>query len=178
MRARLLFFILAGLTSLVLCMGLFGPLFPALRRVVPLLSGMRAPVRFYYIFALCLPILFVLSCASLRGLPARVPHLTVPAKRLLAIAVPALAVTAVVMDFSPYLALYHHRVLDKESYNRLCSFIEERTVEDRAGVLRSRPHPGSPGTGGAAGPHRPTLSREQWPVHHRDGGIMGAVEPV
>lgn len=133
-RARVLFFTLAGMVSLVLCMGLFGPLFPGLRRVVPFLSGMRAPVRFYYVFAICLPVLFVLSCVSLGRLLALAPRFTAPARRLLAIAIPVLVVAALILDFSPYLAIYHHRVLDKESYNRLCSFIQERAAEDRAGV--------------------------------------------
>lgn len=129
-RAHMLFFLLAGLASLILSMGIYGPLFPVVRKIIPFLSGMRVPLRFYYVFALCLPVLFALALLSFRSLAAGVPALSAGRRRLLFHGVPVLLVIIMIVDVSPYFDFYRHRVLDREQYNKVASFIEERIKQD------------------------------------------------
>ncbi len=130
-RAQILFFLIAGLSSLILAMGIFGPLFPPLRRIIPLLSGMRAPLRFYYIFALCLPVLFTLSFMAFARLVEGLGFKTARLPRLVANGFPILLVAILMLDISPYFSFYHHRVVDKAAYNAVSDFLEERVAEDR-----------------------------------------------
>ncbi len=133
-RPQLLFFLAAGLASLILAMGLSGPLFPALRKMVPLLSGMRMPLRFYYIFALSLPVLLALSSVSLGRLMAtattRLSRL--PAPRLLTAAVSVLLVVVLVIDFGSYFDVYHERVLNRRALDGLTTFLQDRIEADHA----------------------------------------------
>ncbi|MDM7999096.1 MAG: hypothetical protein QUS33_03610 [Dehalococcoidia bacterium] len=129
-RAQLLFFLIAGVASLLLSMGIFGPLFPAIRAVLPFVSGMRVPLRFYYIFAVCLPILFALALPALGTRLARISTVSSSKRRLLLNGVPLLLVAVSVIDFSPSLDFYRHRVLDRDQYNVLSSFLEDRLEED------------------------------------------------
>jgi hypothetical protein len=129
-RAQLLFFLTTGVAFLILSMGIFGPLFPAVRKLVPLLSGMRAPVRFYYIFALCLPVLFTLSFLSFANLVAKFPRAPISARWLLKNGAPVAVIFILMIDFNPYFDFYHHRVMEREAHNKVSSFLEERIKED------------------------------------------------
>lgn len=129
-RARLLFFLAAGMASLVLSMGVFGPLFPVMRKIIPLLSGMRVPTRFYYIFALCLPVLFGLAAGPLTGLLAGAPRLPAAWRRLAVNVLPVLLVAILMLDLGPYFDFYRHRVLDRDDYDQVRTFLEERLQVD------------------------------------------------
>lgn len=129
-RARLLFFLMMALTSLILCLGAFGPLYSGLTWVVPLFSGMRAPVRLYYVFAICLPILFSLSFLSLARLLDSAPRVPARLSRLIRYGAPVVLVVALVLDFSPYLGFYRNNMVNEEAFNRVSSFVAERIRAD------------------------------------------------
>ncbi len=129
-RARLLFFLIVGLASLILCLGTFGPLYPALRRIVPLFSGMRAPVRLYYIFAICLPVLFTLSFLSFARLVSGIRRLPARMAALLRYGAPAVLVLALVLDFTPYLGFYQNSMVNEQAFDRVSTFVAERIRDD------------------------------------------------
>ncbi len=129
-RNELLFFLIAGMASLILSMGVYGPLFPALKGVIPFFSGMRVPLRFYHIFALCLPVLFALTFLSLRGMVSRLPNLAVRRQKVLVAGVPLILLAALVVDLSPYFDFYRHRVLNRDQFTAIASFLHERVRKD------------------------------------------------
>lgn len=129
-RARLLFFLVLATGFLVLSMGIHGPLLPVLRAVIPWLGEMRAPLRFYYFFAICLPVLFTLSCMAGSSLAGRRLASSPQRLQLLKTAVPVVIVIGLVLDFLPYFDIYHVRVLNKDAYTQISSFLERRISED------------------------------------------------
>ncbi|MDM7999858.1 MAG: hypothetical protein QUS33_07640 [Dehalococcoidia bacterium] len=129
-RGQLLFFLTAGVASLLLSMGIFGPLFPVLRAILPFMSGMRVPLRFYYIFAICLPIMFVLALRTFGTALAGIRSLPPVRRRLLLTGAPLIVLAILIADLGPSLDFYRYRVLDRDQYNMLCSFLEERIRED------------------------------------------------
>jgi hypothetical protein len=128
--AQLVFFLVMAMAFLLLSMGLFGPLFPLARAVVPFLADMRIPVRFYPFFALCLPILFVFSSLSFIKLMAGIPRISIRAGSLLIRGIPILLVIVLVLDFMPYFDIYHIRVMDRGQMYQCNSFLKDSLAED------------------------------------------------
>jgi hypothetical protein len=130
-RAQLAFFLVMAMALLILSMGLSGPLFPVARNVVPFLADMRVPVRFYPFFALCLPILFVLSSLLLIESMHRVPRFSTKAGAFLVRSLLVLLVVIMAVDFAPYFDFYHGRVVDREEFYECRSFLQEEVSQDR-----------------------------------------------
>lgn len=116
--ARLLFFVAASLAFLLLSMGIYGPLFPILRQAVPVLKGMRVTLRFYYCFALCLPVVFALACQSARSLRWRGPRRFSAGRLRPGRLIPAVLVLVMVLDFSPYFGFYHQRIVERDQFDQ------------------------------------------------------------
>ena len=140
---QFLFFLLTAFATLILSMGIYGPLFPVLRKYVPYISGMRVPPRFYYLFALSLPIIFALSYLSFDklfdGLKDKIRKVSFKINTGLKYGVPLLLVVLAVANFSPYFDLYHNRVLDKNNLNMVSQFLEgqiRKDNQDKASVAR------------------------------------------
>jgi hypothetical protein len=128
--AQLMFFLLMAIALLILSMGLFGPLFPPTRAVVPFLADMRVAVRFYPFFALCLPVLFVLSALSFIKFFPRIPRASARVGSLLVRGIPILLVIVLVLDFVPYFDFYHIRVMDHRQMYESNLFLKDRLAED------------------------------------------------
>jgi hypothetical protein len=128
--AQLLFFLLMAMAMLILSMGIFGPLFSTARTVVPFLADMRVAVRFYPFFAICLPVLFVLSALSFIKFFPRIPRASARVGSLLVRGIPMLLVIALILDFIPYFDFYHVRVVDRGQMYECNSFLKETVAED------------------------------------------------
>jgi hypothetical protein len=128
---QLVFFLVMAMALLILSMGLYGPLFPVARAVVPFLADMRVAVRFYPFFALCLPILFVFSSLSFIKLMAGIPRIPTRAGSLLARAILMLLTICLALDFMPYFDFYHARVVDPgQMYQEGRSFLRDELYQN------------------------------------------------
>jgi|GEM_PF-5154836 len=142
--AGLLFFLLMGMAFLILSMGIYGPLFPILRELVPALQGMRVTLRFHYFFALCLPVIFTLSCLSLNEARTKTPWVPARVGHFIRSLVPILLVLGLVVDFSQYFDLYHIRLVNRQEFDRQLGFIQQNTDHDyslNAGITRIEFYP-------------------------------------
>jgi hypothetical protein len=128
--AQLLFFLLMAMAMLILSMGIFGPLFSTSRTVVPFLADMRIAVRFYPFFAICLPVLFVLSSLSFAKFVARIPRVSARVRSLLVRGAPVLLVILLVLDYVPYLEIYHARVVDRAQMYECNTFLKETLTQN------------------------------------------------
>jgi hypothetical protein len=128
--AAILFFLVMGMAFLILSAGVNGPLFPLLRQIVPALQGMRVPVRFYYCFAVCLPVIFSLSCVSLSEMWPGTSRTSARAGSVIRSLVPLLLVLGLVLDFAHYFDLYHLRLVNRQEFDRQLVFLEENIPRD------------------------------------------------
>ena len=128
--AQLLFFLIMAMGLLILSMGIYGPLFPMARTALPVLADMRVTLRFYPFFAICLPVLLVLSYPSFSKLVARIPKIPIQAKTLMSCGVPVLLVIGLVLDFVPYFDFYHYRVVNRQEMYEYSSFLKNNWAEE------------------------------------------------